>query len=472
MTGGPYSGVEMHHDALGHWIAEAGIPPALPAAEGRLGADVLVVGGGYTGLWSAWWIKQLAPEVDVALVESRICGLGPSGRNGGFCNSLWFSLPTLRERFGDQAAIEICEAAADSVATIGRWCEQNGVDAHYRRGGYLQASAAEAQDGGWSRATEACRELGLDAAFTVLDAAGARARCDSPAFRGGIHYADAATVQPALLAFGLRDRVAAAGVRIYENTPLSALKVREGRVEARFPGGTFVAERAVLAAGSQMRTGRSRRDMTLTTSHMVVSEPVPELIEQLGWSGGEAVTDSRSMIHYFRTTHDGRIAFGWGGGRIVFGSRVRPRSEVDPRIARDVVAHLLRFFPQLEGKRIERAWGGPIDVSPTHLPSIRSDRGRIFSGFGYTGNGVGPSQMIARSLASLALELRDPPSRLAFIDPPRSPVPPEPFRYVGGSAIRRALLRKERLEEEGRAVDAATRLISGIPERIGFHVGR
>jgi glycine/D-amino acid oxidase-like deaminating enzyme len=229
----------------------------------------------------------------------------------------------------------------------------------------------------------------------------------------------------------------------------------------------------VLAAGgSLLRFRPLRRALTATSSHMVITEPVPDVIEELGWSGGECVTDSRAMVHYFRTTRDHRIAFGWGGGRIVRGARLNGHAEIDAPVSHQVRTHLLRFFPQLRGRAISHAWGGPIDVSPTHLPMIRSTGSHSFAGFGYTGNGVGPSQMVGRALASLALDRRDEHSALAIVDPPKASVPPEPFRWIGGTIIRRAILRKELAEEESRTPGPITRLVSGIPERIGIHVGR
>ncbi len=204
----------------------------------------------------------------------------------------------------------------------------------------------------------------------------------------------------------------------------------------------------------------------------MITEPVPDVLEELGWTGGECITDSRAMVHYFRTTPDGRIAFGWGGGRIVRGAAVNGRAEVDGGIARQVEEHLRRFFPQLEGRAVTHAWGGPIDVSPTHLPVIRTLGDGAFAGYGYTGHGVGPSQMVGRALASLALGRRDEHSSLALIDPPHVRVPPEPFRYVGGTIIRRAILRKETALEQGREPGPVTGFVSGIPERLGIHVGR
>jgi len=465
----------MRHDAHGWWIEEAGLEglPSLPALSGEVEADVLIVGGGYTGLWSAWWLGQHAPDARVVLLDADRSGFGPSGRNGGFVNSMSFSLPTLRRSFGDEAALEMVHAGDASVLAIGRWCEEQGVDAWFTQGGYLQASTAPHFDDSWEPVVAACAELGEEGRIEVLDRAEARRRCDSPLFRSAAFYPMGATVQPARLAAGLRSRVLEAGVEIHEHSPVDSIAERGGTVIAETPGGTVRAGAAILAAGgSLLRFRPLRRSLTLTSSHMLITEPVPDLLEEIGWTGGECVTDSRHMIHYFRTTPDGRIAFGWGGGKIVRGADVHGRAEIDPEMAAAVRAHLLRFFPQLGSRSIAHAWGGPIDVSPTHLPVVRTVGARTFAGYGYTGHGVGPSQMVGHALASLALDRRDEFTRLPIVDPPDVHVPPEPFRFAGGAIVRRAIIRKETAEEQGRRPGAISRIVSGIPELIGIHIGR
>jgi glycine/D-amino acid oxidase-like deaminating enzyme len=461
----------MRHDAEGFWLGEtSGAEAQSEQLRGSARADVAIVGGGYTGMWAAWWIKQLEPGADVALLESRLCGHGPSGRNGGFCNSMWFSLPTLRARFGDERALAVCRAAADSVTEIGRWCEAQGVDAAYRRGGYLQTSAAAAQDGTWDPVVEAARELGVPEIVEVLDAEGARRRCDSPLFRGAAFYRDAATVHPARLASGLRERLIGAGVRVYENSAVRKLR-RDGDAAVLHCGeGKLTAGRAILAAGgSLLRFHGLRLALTATSSHMVITEPVPELLDELGWRGGECITDSRAMIHYFRTTTDDRIAFGWGGGAIVPGARLTGRAEVDAALAVQVEAHLRRFFPQLAGARIEHAWGGPIDVSPSHLPQIGTlEDGPVHYAFGFTGNGVGPSHLAGRALAGLVSGDREP----ILLDHTPVRVPPEPLAWLGGVLVRRAFLRAERLEGAGRRPDPLTRAVCAAPRVLGIHVSR
>jgi glycine/D-amino acid oxidase-like deaminating enzyme len=446
----------------------------LPPLEAELTADLVVVGGGYTGMWTAWFVSELEPDAGVVLLEAESCGAGPSGRNGGFVNAMWFSLPTLRERFGDAAALRLTRAAEDAVQGIGRWCEEQRVDAWYRAGGYLQVSTATAHDGSWRPAADACAELGVAGACRPLSEAEVRTRCDSPIFRAGAFYPVAATVQPARLALGLRARLEQRGVSIFEGSRVRRLSTRGGSVEARTDRGCVRAPRAILATGSALAGHRAlRRRLTVTSSHVVITEPVPEVLAELGWTGGECITDSRALIHYFRTTPDGRIVFGWGGGRLAPGARLKGQVELDRGVVAEVERQLVRFFPALRGRRVEHAWGGPIDVSPTHLPVVGSvDGGRVHYAFGYTGNGVAPSRVAGRTLASLALDRSDEASRLPIVEPPRVRVPPEPLRYVGGMIVRSAVLRREGFEEEGRRPGPLTRAIAGLPERLGIHLGR
>jgi glycine/D-amino acid oxidase-like deaminating enzyme len=466
--------VATEHTARGWWLQEAEPTTRLPPLEGELAADLVVVGGGYTGMWTAWFVRELEPEARVVLLEAERCGAGPSGRNGGFVNAMWFSLPALRQRFGEAAALRLTRASQDAVEGIGRWCEEQRVDAWYRAGGYLQVSTAPAHDGSWRAVADACAELGVAEACRPLSQAEVRARCDSPIFRAGAFYPVAATVQPARLALGLRARLQQRGVRIFEGSRVRLLPARSAGVEAQTDHGCVRAPRAALATGPALAGHRQlRRRLTVTSSHMVITEPAPDVLDELGWTGGECITDSRAMVHYFRTTPDGRIAFGWGGGRVAPGGRLTGRAELDRSVVAEVERHLVRFFPALRGRRVEHAWGGPIDVSPTHLPVVGSiDRDRVHYAFGYTGNGVGPSRMAGRILASLALDRRDEVTTLPIVEPPPVRVPPEPLRYAGGTIVRAALLRRERLEEEGRRPGRVTRAIAGLPERIGIHVGR
>jgi glycine/D-amino acid oxidase-like deaminating enzyme len=459
----------VQHTRHGWWLEEAGeVVPTRPL-EGDASADVVVVGGGYLGLWTAWHLLQLEPDVDVVLLDAAVCGHGPSGRNGGFCETLWGEAPTLRESAGDQAALAVCRASVEAVRGIGAWCDDTGVDAWYRAAPMLQVATTQSQLGSWEPDVQAAAELGSSEEVASVGADEVRARCDSPLFLGGGLYRVNATVQPARLSLGLRARLLERGVRIHERTEVTRLH-RNGNVDTR--GGRVQAHSAVLAVNSAA-AGFSgyRLSLAVASSHIVLTEPVPDVLEELGWTGGEAIVDSRTLVHYTRTTEDGRIAFGWGGGAMGFGGRLSTRLELDPGVIQRTRERVFRFFPQLRGREITHAWGGPIDVSPTHLP-IFGSRSRVHHGFGFTGNGVGPSYLGGEILARLALDRRDERTRLALVEPSRKLFPPEPFRYAGGSVIRRALIRKDAAEDAGRRPGAATAFVASLPRRLGLHLPR
>ncbi|HVS98910.1 MAG TPA: FAD-dependent oxidoreductase [Solirubrobacterales bacterium] len=467
----------MEHTRLGYWIEEAGeVAPHPPLAEDR-DVDLLIVGGGYTGMWTAWHAHELAPEARIVLLESEpVCGRGPSGRNGGFCEGMWLSMASMRARWGDAPALAVGRAAAAAVERIEAFCAGQGVDAWFRRGGYLQVSTTTADDEGGRDALEACHELGVPEALRPVAAAEIQGRCASPAFRAGLAEPVTATIQPARLALGLRRRLIEEGVEICESSPVRRFRETGDGVEATTADGARVrAPHGVLAIGAAAKAPRAplRDRLTVASSHIVITEPVPDVLEKIGWTGGEAITDGRALVHYFRTTPDGRIAFGWGGGRIAMGARLHGRAEVDPDVVAAQRRHLLEYFPDLAGRRVTHAWGGPIDASPTHLPAVTSlPRSRAWVAAGYTGNGVGPSNMVGLTLASLALDRGDEPTRLAFVDADVPRVPPEPFHWVGGEAIRLGIAKKEEAEAMGRRPGLISSAIARIPELIGFHIGR
>jgi glycine/D-amino acid oxidase-like deaminating enzyme len=388
---------------------------------------------------------------------------------------MWFSLPNMRGRWGDEGALAVARAAEAAVDGIAAFCAEQGVDAWFRRGGYLQVSTAEVHDAVWVEALEACRELGAADAIQPLGPEQVAKRCASHAFRGGAYYPGAATVQPARLALGLRERLRARGVEIFEQSSIQRLTGSPSGVEARTATGTVRASRAVVAIGAAATAPRAplRSRLTVASSHIVLTESVPDLLEEIGWTGGECITDSRALIDYFRTTPDGRIAFGWGGGRIAMGARLHGYSELDADVISQAAAHLWDYFPALRHHPLTHAWGGPIDASPTHLPLVLPLRGgRAFAAAGYTGNGVGPSYMVGRTLASLALDRRDEPSRLAFVDPSLPRMPPEPLSWIGGEAIRAGIMRRESAELMGDVPGLISSLVSRVPQLIGFHIGR
>jgi glycine/D-amino acid oxidase-like deaminating enzyme len=463
-------------DSPGYWAREAGPVDPTPGLRGDHRADVVIVGGGYAGLWTAWALRRRAPDARIAVLEARTCGSGPSGRNAGFLNSLWHRLDELAAAFGDGAALAICEHAARSVDEIEGWAQERGIDVWFRKAGHLKVAASPAQEGRWLAGTAACERLGAASELVPLTAAEVRSRCASPRFGGGAFMRQAATVQPARLALGLRAALLEDGIAIHEGTRARRLRAGGSRnvVVETDAGGRVVAPTAVVAINAAAAGfGPLRNRLAVTSTHMLVTEPAPDLLEEIGWTGGECISTARTYLHYFRTTPDGRIAFGWGGGRVAYGARLGGRIEADDRVAERVRAGLLELFPGLRGRRIAAAWGGPVDVSPNRLPVIGTlADGRAHYVYGFTGNGVGPAHLAGKILAGLALDVRDELTGLALVEPAGSPVPPEPIRYIGGELVRGALISKEDREDAGRTPTALSELVVALPRRLGLHIGR
>jgi glycine/D-amino acid oxidase-like deaminating enzyme len=469
-------------DVRSPWLREAlaaeGDPqPARPLA-GEAVADVAIVGGGYTGLWTALGLLERDPGLAVTVLEADICGGGPSGRNGGFVNGWWDELGTLRALYGADGALACAREVAASVHAIGEWCERNGVDAHYRRAGMLMVSTTPLHDGAWSASVDAARELGVPDEYRELAADEVAARCRSPRFRGAALMRDGATVHPGHLVRGLRRACIDRGVTVHEGTRVTALHPESGgvRLEIRSAAGDGLlrAGRAVLAVNAWAAGWRPfRRSLLAWSSWMVRTEPIGELIaDRLGWTGGESIVDARFSVDYLHVTRDGRIAFGAGGGRPGYGGRIG-RSFVDDRSAgRRAVEGFRTLFPQLREVRLTDMWGGPIDVAADHLPRIGSIAGgRVQFAFGYSGNGVAPSHLAGRILAARALGSDEPITRLPIVGPVPRRLPPEPFRYIGARVLREAMIRREDGEEAGHAPSAWLRELTRLPRRLGYHLG-
>jgi glycine/D-amino acid oxidase-like deaminating enzyme len=245
------------------------------------------------------------------------------------------------------------------------------------------------------------------------------------------------------------------------------------RVTAETPGGSVRAADAVVGLGAWATWWEAFKPrLTLRGSYMVVSAPAPDRIQALGWTGGEAIRDLRSSIHYARTTPDGRIALGLGGLQPNLARRIDRRYDYEPRYALRVANDLYRMFPSFEDVPIECAWGGPINVSGFTMPFFGTlGRGNVHYGLGFTGNGVGPSHLAGKILAALALHAEDGFTRLAVATRKPKRFPPEPIRSPGAFLVNAAIRRKDDREDAGRRVGALTRAIARIPRRLGYNLG-
>ena len=427
------------------WLEEAlaGEEDA-PRLEGEERADVCVIGGGYTGLWTALRLKEHDPALDIVLVEADVCGGGPSGRNGGFVLSWWAKFGTLRKLFGADEALRLARSSVEAIAGIGSFCNEHGIDAAFRQDGWLWTATSRAQIGAWDPVVADLERHG-ERPFEPLSPDEVATRTGSDRHLAGVFEPNAATVQPALLARGLRRVALERGVRIFERSPIRRLE-RDRSLRIRSGRGSVVAERVVVATGPWLVQARGlRRALVAVSSDMVATAPTDLDL------GGVGISDSRLRVHYYRLTRDGRLAFGKGGGTIALGGRIGGSFHGASPFASEVEAALRATYPQLASVPVTSSWTGPIDRSLHGLPFFWRMREDLVAGAGYSGNGVGPAYLGGRILSSLVLGLDDEWARAGLVGAPPGSFPPEPVRFVGGILVRRAVTAKERAEDAGRA---------------------
>jgi putative aminophosphonate oxidoreductase len=436
------------------WLQEvAGDAPDTPPLEGDARADVAILGGGYVGLWTALRIKALEPARDVAVLEQDICGGGASGRNGGFLLSWWSKLSSLVALCGAGDALRVARGAEEAIGEIRDFCVAHSLDAHFRQAGWIWTARTAAQMGSWDGVLAAAARLGVEP-FRRLSPAEVARRTGSPAHRAGVFDPTAATVQPAALARGLRRVALDRGVRIYEHTRVRSFsRGRPVVLEAR--RGRLTAEKLVIASNAWAAgIPELSRAIVAVSSDMIVTAPAPDRLAGIGWTGGECITDSQMMVDYYHATPGGRIAFGKGGWGVALGGRIGQDFDRNAARAWTVASDFRRAYPMLADLPVTHDWSGPIDRTPNSLPvmGLLGGRPHIVYGVGWSGNGVGPSVVGGKVLASLILERDDDWSRHPLVGRAagNGRFPPEPIRWIGAHIVRSAVARKERAEAEER----------------------
>lgn len=437
-----------------------------PASQlsGSTRTSICIVGGGFTGLWTALRIKALEPERDVVLVEADECGSGASGRNGGFVMSWWSKFGALAATCGVDEALWLARQSAEAVASIGEFCRAQGIGEVFQQRGWLWVATSAAQAGSWQGVIDALDRTG-EHPFTPVGRTAAVARTGSSSVADAVFEESCATVQPARLALALRRAAIDAGVRVYERSPM--LSIEHGsQPRVRTTNGDVLADRVVLALGSwtSRHVPAARRALVVIGSDMITTAPIAELLDDMGVERGLAISDSRLLVNYFHRTHDDRMALGIGGTSVGFGGRVGNAFHGETDRADGVRRSLVRLYPQLAQVPVESNWTGPVDRTMSGLPFCHRQgrEGNILVAAGFSGNGVGPSHLAGRILASLALDRADAYARCGLVGPPTPGFPPEPFRYVGGKLVRRAIARAERATDCGRTTDPLTHLLANL----------
>jgi glycine/D-amino acid oxidase-like deaminating enzyme len=419
------------------WLDQPGAPPARTPLRGEAAADLVVIGGGFTGLWTALLAKESDPERSVVLVDGHRIGWAASGRNGGFCDaSLTHGAANGRARFPDEFAT-LQRLGAENLDAIAGAVDRYGIDCDFERTGSIAVATEEYQ----------VEELRA-ADGTFLDAAAVRAEVNSPTYLAGVwDKQGTAMVQPARLAWGLAAACERLGVRVFERTPVLGLALAGDGVAVRTRDGVLRAGQVALGTGAFPAPLRRLRPYIVPVyDYVLVTEPLSAAQRAgIGWRNRQGIGDSANQFHYYRLTADDRIL--WGGYDAIyhFGRGIRAAYDQRPATFATLAAHFFTTFPQLEGLRFSHRWGGVIDTCSRFCAFFGTGhRGRVAYALGFTGLGVGASRFGARVMLDLLSGEPTSLTKLALVRGKPVPFPPEPLAYLGIQATRWSLARADR----------------------------
>jgi glycine/D-amino acid oxidase-like deaminating enzyme len=427
------------------WLETAGeeLVPR-PPLRGPAEADVAILGAGFTGLWTAYYLLEQEPSLRVVVLEAEISGFGASGRNGAWCNSAFPVSPgELARRFGAEAARELLLEMRGAVEEVGRVAGAEGIDAQYFRGGQLRIARGPSQLPGIQDTYESFRTLGLEEDLRLLDAEETSRRVRITGAEGALYNPHCATIHPARLVRGLARVVERLGGTIFEQSAVTDYETG-GNPRLVTALGEVRARTVVLAGEAYLaRLRKLRRQVLPIYSLIVLTEPLSERQwEEIGWEGRECVASNRYTVDYLSRTADGRILFGGRGAPYHYGSRIEdeydrhgPTHEMLRRTAKE-------WFPALEGARFTHAWGGPLGVPRDWMPTMSYDPASgVATARGYTGQGVATANLSGRTLADLILGRDTPITRLPTVNHKSRPWEPEPLRWLGARYVQRGLMR-------------------------------
>ncbi|MCU1656542.1 MAG: FAD-dependent oxidoreductase [Pseudonocardiales bacterium] len=418
--------------------------PGLPADTT---VDVAIVGAGYTGLWTAYYLLGADPTLRVALVEAEIAGFGASGRNGGWCSALYpVGIATLARESGRDAAIAQYRALRDSVPEVARVSAAEGIDADLAMGGTVVLARSPSQLARARAEAAEAAEYGLDE--ELLDESAARARLDATGVLGATYTPHCAAIHPAKLVRRLADAVEDRGARVYERT--RATGIEPGLV--RTSRGTVRADVVVRATeGYTARLPGLRRALAPVYSLIIATEPLPDATwEAIGLRERETFSDHRHLIIYGQRTADGRMVFGGRGAPYHLASRIRPDYDRVPRVFAELERSLGELFPVLRDVPITHRWGGPLGIARDWHASVGLDpsTGLAWAG-GYVGDGVSTTNLAGRTLADLITGRDTDLTTLPWVGHRSRNWEPEPLRWLGANAGLSAMTWADHAETRG-----------------------
>ncbi|TDU03601.1 glycine/D-amino acid oxidase-like deaminating enzyme [Streptomyces sp. 846.5] len=448
------------------WYSTIGLPTPRSPLDGSAEADVCIVGGGYTGLWTAYYLKKADPGLRVTVLEQRFCGYGASGRNGGWLYNGFAGRGVFAHRYGRPGAIAMQQAMNGAVDEVIAVCAAEGIDADIAKGGMMEVARTPAQLERLGAYVENEHSFG-ETALELLSPTEAAARIDVDGALGACWTPHGARIQPAKLVVGLARVVEAMGVSVYESTTVTEIVPGSSGALAK-----AVTERGTVSARFVLRATEGftsalrgeRRSWLPMNSSMVVTEPLPAAFwEAVGWSGRETLGDMAHAYMYAQRTADDRIALGGRGVPYRFGSRTDNDGLTAQKTVDQLRAILEDFFPAAAGARIDHAWSGVLGVPRDWCSTVELDRatGLGLAG-GYVGSGVTTTNLAARTLRDLVLEQDTGLTALPWVNHRVRRWEPEPLRWIGVHGMYAAYHAADRQERGGRATTSPIARVADV----------
>jgi glycine/D-amino acid oxidase-like deaminating enzyme len=445
------------------WLARRA-PRSHRPLEGDRDADVAVIGAGLTGLWTALFLKELDPALEVAVIEQGLAAYGASGRNAGMLSETVDHGHGLAiQHFGEAEARRLAALGETNVAEMTAFLAERGIRCDYEPTGRLMVALTAAHVEEAERTVETTRRLGLDS-FHLLDQAEVQAEVHSPLYLGGVTVTGGGILDPVKLVDGLRAEAERLGVLVYERSRATAVETAGGAARVRTEAGSVTARRLVLATSAythHLLPAITHRFIPLY-DYILVSDPLTSAQrDTVGWRRRQGITDGRTFFNYYRLTDDDRILWGTSEAAYYAGNRVDPSCDHSPAHYAALRASFRRHFPALAALEFPYAWGGPICSTTRMTPFFgRALGGRACYGLGYTGHGLGTTRLAGRILAHMALDRPSDLLDLSLVRKQPFPYPPEPLRSWSVAAVTRALRRVD----EGRPPGLMLRVL----ERMGI----
>lgn len=448
-----------------YWLARRA-PREAVVLEGGREADVVVVGAGFTGLWTALFLKALDPSAEVAVVEQGVAAYGGSGRNAGMLSeTVDHSHGLAIQHFGEAEARRLAVVGEANIAEMLQFLEERAIDCDYEPTGRLLVALTESQLEDSARTVATARRLGLNT-FHELDRDAVRAELDSPLYLGGVRVTGGGILDPVKLADGLRREAERLGVRVYERSRVEGVEASGTGVRVRTEAGRIESRRAVLATSAythHLVPSVTHRFIPLY-DYIIVSDPLTAAQKDaIGWRRRQGVTDGRTFFNYYRLTVDDRILWGTSEAAYYRGNRVDPSCDHSPGHYAALRASFRRHFPALTGLEFPYAWGGAICSTTRMTPFFgHAVEGRVAYGLGYTGHGLGTTRLVGRILAHMALDRPSDLLDLALVRRKPFPYPPEPIRGWAVGAVTRGLRRVDEGKRPSLMLRALDRLGIGF----------